>query len=685
MPMSPFRSRPQPPKPPIPAACAASHVVITVHGIRTFGDWQETLEELLKDHDRAIEVYSYSYGYFDLPRYTTARERKRQARHFRDWLLLSFFPQHPNLRRLDIVAHSFGSYVVAEALRMLPAACRLRVHTLILAASVLPETFPWERLLDERRVERIVNECGIHDAVLVWNHFTALAADLGQGGRTGFQGGISDRFRNRFYALGHTGYFERAKRDRQGRKFLSRPHTLFMRSHWLPLLTTDEPVRPIDMRQPATLAEGILEYLLRNIGPRGKRKLLFVACLLLAMGALASFWKAEEAGKLQALEEANLATQQCLLEQAAKQHACAALEQANQQRQADQTAKQQALNALQERWEKEKQKAAEAQNALQQEAAKRQTGEAAKCALELRAAQLAADLGTQADRAGLAATALHCYAAAAALLGNPSSPLALSEANRARLRDRFQRLPRLVTILGDPSDPPPTAVALNPTGTQLALASGNEVKLWDLASDRLVATLRKHNAPVTGVAFRPDGQDLVTASEDGTVYLWGAGNRSVARRTSRPRGRRPRRRLQSGRPPHRHGLEAIAPPACGPPRPTSTAPPAEGAPGPRLCGRLQRRRGTHLHGFRGRGHELGSSEAAAVPGAQVLRMRRTANDHLLHARPRRRLLSSRGRRMGPARVWDAVAVRARSWRRYPGHTHGRFPIWSPLTPMEPWP
>src|SRR4051795_11324340 len=75
-----------------PRAHPVRHVVITVHGIRTFGDWQLTLEELLRTAAPAAQVYSYNYGYFDLPSYTTAKRRKRQAARFRDWLLLSFLP-----------------------------------------------------------------------------------------------------------------------------------------------------------------------------------------------------------------------------------------------------------------------------------------------------------------------------------------------------------------------------------------------------------------------------------------------------------------------------------------------------------------------------------------------------------------------------------------------------------------
>ena len=45
-------------------------LVVTVHGIRTFGGWQEKLEGLLasRDSERSekVEVYNYKYGYFSV-------------------------------------------------------------------------------------------------------------------------------------------------------------------------------------------------------------------------------------------------------------------------------------------------------------------------------------------------------------------------------------------------------------------------------------------------------------------------------------------------------------------------------------------------------------------------------------------------------------------------------------------
>ena len=47
-----------------------------------------------------------------------------------------------------------------------------------------------------------------------------------------------------------------------------------------------------------------------------------------------------------------------------------------------------------------------------------------------------------------------------------------------------------------------------------------EVKLWDLASGRLVAAPLTKSSPVNAVAFSPDGANLAIGKDDGTVDLW---------------------------------------------------------------------------------------------------------------------------------------------------------------------
>ncbi len=228
------------------------HVVITVHGIRTFGRWQERLEGLLRAHEPGTKVHNYKYGFFSILAYLFPFLRWLATDRFRRELSQTV-AQYPSAR-IDIVAHSFGTHLVGWGLMRTAKDQRPKIHTIILASSVLKTGFRWRGLLSDGTVRRVINECATRDWVVVLNQLVVLFT--GASGILGFNGMMDDQFRNNWYKLGHSGYFKSA----------GHPSDEFMCRRWLPVLISEELPEPIDER-PESWHLGLLMLFLQNAEP----------------------------------------------------------------------------------------------------------------------------------------------------------------------------------------------------------------------------------------------------------------------------------------------------------------------------------------------------------------------------------------------------------------------------------
>ncbi|MCX2982887.1 hypothetical protein EYC98_18650 [Halieaceae bacterium IMCC14734] len=226
------------------------HIVITVHGIRTYGQWQNALASMLTERAPNTEVHNYHYGYFSVIAFLIPPLRWLVTRRFSKQLAISL--HGADNARIDLVGHSFGTHLIGWALKRLPVNACPNIHTVLMAGSVLTSDFDWSDLLRTGKLKRVVNDCGSKDSILIINQIFVLGT--GMAGRLGFHGMMGKQLTNRFFVGGHSHYFESAECD---------DHS-FMARYWLPVLLENAEVKAIDLRPSATALQGITTTLLQN-------------------------------------------------------------------------------------------------------------------------------------------------------------------------------------------------------------------------------------------------------------------------------------------------------------------------------------------------------------------------------------------------------------------------------------
>lgn len=229
-------------------------LIVTVHGIRTFGGWQERWEALYKREvspNERVDFVHYKYGYFSIISFIIPLTRFLAVALFNKYMKEHYDKGYDVI---DFYGHSFGTHLIAHGLKK-QSNRTMNVGTLFLTGSVLRTNFPWSNLRTNRP-SRVVNDCGNTDTVLLLNQFAVLLS--GMAGRVGLNGGMTRHFRNRFHNFGHSGYFQNKEGNQDN----------WMRKFWVPLAKDDErAIEPYDERPELNWIRGLFLALVDYLEP----------------------------------------------------------------------------------------------------------------------------------------------------------------------------------------------------------------------------------------------------------------------------------------------------------------------------------------------------------------------------------------------------------------------------------
>jgi CheY-like chemotaxis protein len=243
---------------------ATDQMLISVHGIRTYGSWQRSLIENIKKYSRSFDFVEIKYGYLDLFYFYVPWSRKKKAVEI-GRRLARIIDQNQD-KRIVVVAHSFGSVVLCEALKFIESSSRVGV--VIMCGSPLSEKTNIDHVVGA--ADLTVNECGVNDNVLL---FSKLAVPgLGYAGRVGFYRENTSRFLNRYHLGGHSLYFEECQDG-----------PTFVEGQWLPILIGGKCVDPVDSRS-VSLVQDVSVLFMRCVDKVKNFKYLLLAGVAVSFG-----------------------------------------------------------------------------------------------------------------------------------------------------------------------------------------------------------------------------------------------------------------------------------------------------------------------------------------------------------------------------------------------------------------
>lgn len=178
----------------------AKRVVITIHGIRTRGEWQKSITSEIANAGFIPDPWDY--GRFPLLKFLLPCMRRKKIDWFRD----QYFNCREKLRDThpSVIAHSFGTYLVARAMQKYP---EIVFDRIILCGSIIDRDYPWTDIIYQtKQCNSVLHDFGKLDLparIAEW-----VVTDAGPSGVKGFTQEVAGKVIQRnHHEFGHSDYF----------------------------------------------------------------------------------------------------------------------------------------------------------------------------------------------------------------------------------------------------------------------------------------------------------------------------------------------------------------------------------------------------------------------------------------------------------------------------------------------
>lgn len=197
-------------------------VVVTIHGIRTHGQWQKRITPYLASH--GLVPYHIDFGWFRVLKFFFPWSRERQIRVIREEL--RDLVDKVKARRVSVIAHSFGTLIAIQSL--LRDNGDLRYDRVVLTGCILPRNFDWQSVFAKRWVMAVRNERATSDWVVRAALFASRAPlkwisrlDAGDSGRSTFTQTLPALLDG--YVVGHHSEVHNPLKFEQWARFIAYP------------------------------------------------------------------------------------------------------------------------------------------------------------------------------------------------------------------------------------------------------------------------------------------------------------------------------------------------------------------------------------------------------------------------------------------------------------------------------